>query len=57
MFDFSVLPGRVARLEAELRMENLTLKGFFVRYISHEIRYSVTCCAISQEKIILDNMD
>ena len=35
-----VLPGRVARLDAELRMENLTLKGIFVRYISHEIRYT-----------------
>ena len=36
-----VLPGRVARLDAEMRMEDLTLKGIFVRFISHEIRY---CC-------------
>ena len=34
-----VLPGRVARLDAEMRMEDLTLKGIFVRFISHEIRY------------------
>jgi hypothetical protein len=34
-----VLPGRVARLDAEVRMESLILKGIFVRYISHEIRY------------------
>eukprot|EP01036_Dinobryon_divergens_P040298 gene40298-53267_t len=34
----TVLPGRVARLDAEMRMEDLTLKGIFVRFISHEIR-------------------
>ena len=33
-----VLPGRMARLDAELRMEDLILKGLFVRFISHELR-------------------
>lgn len=36
-----VLPGRIARLDAEMRMDSLTLKGIFVRYISHEIRYYI----------------
>ena len=41
-----VLPGRIARIDAEMRMEDLTLKGIFVRFISHEIRYCILYCTM-----------
>jgi len=34
----TVLPGRIARVNAVLSMEMLSLKQVFVRYVSHEIR-------------------
>ena len=33
-----VVPGRTARVIAELNMSLLNLKQIFVRYVSHEIR-------------------
>eukprot|EP00597_Dinobryon_sp_UTEXLB2267_P014201 CAMPEP_0170106806 /NCGR_PEP_ID=MMETSP0020_2-20130122/5603_1 /TAXON_ID=98059 /ORGANISM="Dinobryon sp., Strain UTEXLB2267" /LENGTH=425 /DNA_ID=CAMNT_0010331223 /DNA_START=272 /DNA_END=1545 /DNA_ORIENTATION=+ len=35
---FTVLPGRIARMNAIISSETLSLKQVFVRYVSHEIR-------------------
>jgi len=35
----TVLPGRIARMNAALSLQMLSLKQVFVRYVSHEIRY------------------
>ena len=55
-----VLPGRVARLDAEVRMESLILKGIFVRYISHEIRYCrrrhCSLTALRQDYLLLSDV-